>query len=456
MSVKTDLIARRDAALPRGVARTHQTLTASAARGAVLIDESGREIIDFAGGIGVMNVGHCHPAVVKAIQEQAAKLTHTCIHVATYEPYVALCERLISLFPHGERTKAFLANTGAEAVENAVKTARMHTGRQGVLCFTESFHGRTLMALSLTSKVGYKLGCGPFAPEVYRLPYPNFWKYGDGLTEPQFVERELRRFRQALVNTVAAEQLACVLMEVVQGEGGFSVVPFDYLRGLRKLCDEHKILLILDEVQSGFCRTGKWAAYQHTGVTPDLSVWAKSMGGGMPISALLGRAEVMDAGKPGTLGGTFGGNPLSCAAALAAIGAMEKEDYNAKAQRIGRFVRERLERIRQKAPAAVGDVRGLGAMVAIELSLDGDRHKPATDLAAAVVKGALEKGALFITTGTAANVIRTLPPLVITDAQLERGLTILEEEIVSRAAGASAGANGTGAAARRTPAAVAR
>ena len=244
----------------------------------MLVDLEGRELIDFASGIGVMNVGHCQPAVVEAIRQQATKLLHTCIHVATYEPYVALCEKLAELLPHGDRTKVMLVNSGAEAVENAVKIARQATNRPAIICYTEGFHGRTLMAMSLTSKYGYKIGCGPYAPEVYRLPFPNRYRYGDGLSEAVFVERELCRFRDSLINTVAAEQVAAVLLEPVQGEGGFVPVPPAYLRGLRELCDELGMMLILDEVQSGFCRTGRWAAYEHFGVVPDISTWAKVHG----------------------------------------------------------------------------------------------------------------------------------------------------------------------------------
>ncbi len=265
--------------------------TVATAQGSILVDGTGQELIDFASGIGVMTAGHCQPSVVEAIHQQAEKLLHACIHVATYEPYVALCEKLAELLPHGEQTKVMLVNSGAEAVENAIKIARQATNRPAVMCYTEGFHGRTLMAMSLTSKYGYKIGCGPYAPEIYRLPFPNHYRYGDGLSELAFVERELCRFRDSLVNTVAAEQVAAVILEVVQGEGGFVQVPAEYLRGLRRICDEHGILLILDEVQSGFCRTGRWAAYDHFGVVPDISTWAKAMGGGLPIGAVVGKAQ---------------------------------------------------------------------------------------------------------------------------------------------------------------------
>ncbi len=426
MGRNQDFMARRDAIVPRGAGRFHPLATAVSAKGAIITDAEGRELIDFAGGIGVVNVGHCDPEVVRAVQEQAATLMHTCIHVATYEPYLALCEKLAQLFPHGDKTKVLLVNTGAEAVENAVKIARQATGRPAVLCYTESFHGRTMMAMSLTSKVGYKLGCGPFAPEVYRLPYPNRTKYGPGMSEGEFVERELLRFRQALLNTVPAEHLAAVILEPVQGEGGFVPVPAAYLKALRRLCDEHGIMLIIDEVQTGFGRTGKWAAYEHYGVTPDISTWAKSMGGGMPISCVIGRAEVMDAARPGTLGGTYGGNPVACAAALATIRSMEKLNINARGEKIGRVVRDRFLAMQKRHPRLIGEVRGLGAMMAMELVIDGDMDRPNTDAATKLVGACLERGLLIVTAGSSGNIMRTLAPLVITDEQLSRGLDILD------------------------------
>lgn len=427
-----DLLARRDAVLPRGIPRVSRA-TVARARGALLEDADGRELVDFAGGIGTINAGHCRPEVVAAIRDQAETLLHTCIHVATYEPYLALCEKLVALLPHGGPTKAMLVNSGAEAVENAVKIARQATGRPAVVCFSEAFHGRTLLGMSLTSKVGTKRGCGPFAPEIYRLPFPNHYQRGDGLAVRDFVARELRHFREALVGVVAPEQVAAVLIEPVQGEGGFVPAPEGYLEGLRAICDEHGMLLVCDEVQSGFCRTGRWAAYEHWGVVPDLSVWAKSMGGGLPIGAVLGRAEVMDAALPGTIGSTFGGNPVACAAALATIRVMEEEKLCERAQEIGRRVRQRFEALRARCPL-VGDVRGLGAMVAMELVEGGDPSRPATERTAAILAACVERGLLVLPAGPHANVIRVLSPLVISDADLERGLAILEAEVLRAAA----------------------
>ncbi len=411
------LIARRSAVVSLGVGRLNG-IAASHGNGALLTDLDGKEYIDLASGIGVMNVGHSHPKVVAAIAEQSSKLQHACFHVSSYEPYVALCEKLVQLFPHGEKTKAMLVNSGAEAVENAIKIARQATGRPSIVCFTEGFHGRTLLASSLTSKVGYKIGCGPYAPEIYRLPFPNFFRYGDGLSEEAFIEREVRRLREAFANTVAADQVAAVILEPIQGEGGFNPVPSAYLQALRQVCDQHGILLILDEVQSGFCRTGRWAAYQHSDVVPDISTWAKAMGGGLPISAVVGKAEVMDRAQPGTLGGTYGGNPVACAAALAAIKVMEDESLCDRAQAIGSAVTETFEPLRNSCEGVV-DVRGVGAMMAIELRSG----------TANVVARCVERGVLVITAGTDGLVLRLLPPLVISDEQLAKALAVVAEEI---------------------------
>ncbi|NNE68884.1 MAG: aspartate aminotransferase family protein [Rhodothermales bacterium] len=425
-----NLIERRGAIVPRAVGQFAGQLVAVSASGARVRDADGNEFIDFAGGIGVMNVGHSAPEVVRAIQEQAEKLIHVSIHVATYEPYVALCEKLVELFPHGEATKAILINSGAEAVENAVKLARQATGRSGVICYSEAFHGRTLMALTLTSKTKYKTGCGPFASEVYRLPYPNHFRYGDGLPEAAFVSRELDRLEAAFLNMVSPDDVAAIILEPVQGEGGFAVAPPGYLRGLREICDRYGILMILDEVQSGFCRTGRWAAYEHAGVVPDLSTWAKSMGGGMPISALLGKASVMDAAAPSTVGGTYGGNPVSCAAALAAIGIMERDDLNGRATHIGNRIRSVFEQLQADTPL-VANIRGLGAMLAMELCHDGDPDRPATEPCRLITAACRDSGLIVLPSGAHANIIRILVPLVIEDEDLDRGLSILREAVLS-------------------------
>ncbi|MFZ1331467.1 MAG: aspartate aminotransferase family protein, partial [Flavobacteriales bacterium] len=372
-----ELINRRLSAVPTGVGMFNHA-TAAKASGAMITDVDGRELIDFAGGIGVVNAGHCPPPVVKAIQEQAAKFLHVSFNVASYEPYIALCEKLNTLLPHGGPTKTLLVTTGAEAVENAIKIARQATKRQGVLCFTDAFHGRTMMAMTLTSKVGYKPDCGPFAPEVYRTQYPNFYRYGAGRSEAEFVKAELYRLEELTHNTVAPENLAAIILEVVQGEGGFNVAPSAYLKGLRAFCDKHGILLIFDEIQSGFGRTGAWSAYEQFGVTPDLSTWAKSLGSGMPIAAVMGKAEVMDKAGPSSIGGTYIGNPISCAAALATLKYMEEIDINTKGNHVGELIRKRFETMKATY-SCIGDVRGLGAMMAMEFVKNNDPLQPDAD-----------------------------------------------------------------------------
>jgi len=440
MSKGLDLIRRRERVVSRGVGRMSD-LTVASADGAMLTDTDGREYIDFAGGIGVMNVGHCDEEVVRAIREQAGELLHASIHVGTYEPYVALCEKLVELFPHGQDTKAMLVNTGAEAVENAIKIARQATGRSGVICFTGAFHGRTLMATTLTSKVNYKTGFGPYAPEVYRIEFP-VWGQRRGITEDEATARGLERLRACFRDTVSPDNVAAIIIEPVQGEGGFYVAPAAYLHGLRTLCDEHGIMLIIDEVQTGFGRTGRWAAYEHAGVTPDLSTWAKSMGGGLPISAVIGRADVMDRAAPGTLGGTYGGNPVACAAALATIRRMEAMGLNKLAELSGVRIRERFDSIAQRVREVV-DVRGLGCMIAIELAHDGDPARPAGALVKDIIATCQERGLIVIPAGVESNVIRVLAPLIISDETLDRGLTILDDAIVhhtTQPAGAGTGA----------------
>ena len=437
MSNTARLIERRKGAIPQGVgifAGETSAVTGSAGR---LVDADGREFLDFAGGIGVVNAGHCAPEVVRAIQAQAEKLVHTCIHVATYEPYVELCEKLNALFPHGEATKTMLVNSGAEAVENAVKIARQATGKSAVFCYSGAFHGRTMMGMSLTSKTGYKLGCGPFAPEVYRLQFPNYYHFNDGLSEEAFAERELGKFHEAFSMYAPAEHVAAVILEVVQGEGGFVPVPKRYLEGLREICKEQDIMLILDEVQSGFCRTGRWAAYEHYDVKPDISTWAKSMGSGMPIGAVVGRAEVMDAARPGTIGGTYGGNPVACAASLATIRVMEEKNLNARAAAIGEKVRGRFEALKGRLDV-IGDVRGLGAMVGVEFSYHGDPTKPAGPVVRDALARARDKGVLMLPAGAHGNIMRTLSPLVISDEDLDRGLDIVEQSVIEAVQGVAA------------------
>ena len=429
MKKSEKLIARRNAIVPEGMGM-FTPLTIASGSGAVIRDVDGRSYIDFAGGIGVLNAGHCPKPVVDAVIKQTKLLLHACFPVAIYEPYVELCETLAKLLPHGKSTKVMLTNSGVEAVENAVKIARQATGRQGIICFTGGFHGRTLLGMTLTSKTGYKIGCGPFAPEVYRLPFPNYYKGGDGLSLAKFAQRELRAFEDALHTQVDATQVAAVILELVQGEGGFVIAPKEFVQGLQRLCKKHGIMLIVDEVQTGFGRTGTWAAYSHYDIIPDISTWAKSLGSGMPIGAVIGRTEVMDKTTKGTLGGTYLGNPVACAAALATITYMKKIKILQKGKQVGRTVMGFFRKLQKECPA-IGDVRGLGAMVAFELVRNGDPHQPDAELAKKLINACAGHGLLIISAGTSGNVIRVLSPLMITDAQLQRGLAILRKQLLN-------------------------
>ena len=422
-----ELMERRKAAVANGVG-VFNSATVQSATGAIITDVDGNEHIDFAGGIGVVNAGHCPQPVVEAIQQQAEKFLHTSFNVVTYEPYIELCEKLAEILPHGEKTKSMLVSTGAEAVENAIKIARQATGRQAVLCYTDAYHGRTMMAMTLTSKINYKLDCGPFAPEVYRLPFPNFYRYNDENNMDEFVELELKRLDESEHTVVNPESVAAIIVEPIQGEGGFNPIPQKYLEGLRKHCDEQGIVLIFDEVQSGFCRTGHWASWQHYGVTPDISTYAKSMGSGLPIAAVVGKAEIIDAAKPGTIGGTYIGSPLCCVSSLATIKYMEDENLNERAVKVGEIIMERMNRLKGEL-MSIGDVRGVGAMIGIEFVSNNDARQPNGELCKNVQKECSENGLIIITAGTFKNVIRILSPLVITDEQLHKGLNILEAAI---------------------------
>lgn len=421
------LFERRKNVVANGIG-IFNSATSSDAKGAIIKDADGNELLDFAGGIGVVNAGHCPPTVVEAIKEQAEKFIHTSFNVVTYEPYIELCEQLAEILPHGEKTKAMLVSTGAEAVENAVKIARQATGRQAILCYTDAFHGRTLMAMSLTSKIDYKKNCGPFAPEVYRLPFPNYYRYHGTKNPDEFADFELNRLYESAKNLVDPKNLAAIIIEPIQGEGGFNPVPQKYFEGLRRFCDEHGIILIADEIQSGFGRTGNWASWQNYNVIPDISLYAKSLGSGMPIAAILGKADIMDAAAQGTIGGTYIGNPVCCAAAIATIKLFKDQNINNKALEIGKIVLNRFEKLKNEFKE-IGDVRSVGAMTAMEFVLDGDPQKPDSEICGNIINGCAENGLIIISAGTYKNIIRILSPLVITIEQLNKGLDILEEEI---------------------------
>jgi 4-aminobutyrate aminotransferase / (S)-3-amino-2-methylpropionate transaminase / 5-aminovalerate transaminase len=409
MSITSDVHELRERYVSRGVATP--PIVVAGAEGARITDDDGRSYLDFAGGIGCQNLGHGPADVVAAIHEQVDRYLHQCFMVGMYEPYVAVCRRLAQLFPGpGEDYKSVLVNSGAEAVENAIKIARVATGRPAVIAFDRAFHGRTLLTMTLTSKVTYKRGFGPFAPEVYRSVAP----YGPaGITADDAIEG-LRRLLQSEVDP---ESVACVVLEPVQGEGGFVPMPLDFPSKLKAVCAAHGILYVDDEVQAGVGRTGPVWAIEHYGVEPDLLVSGKSLGGGLPLAAVTGRAELMDAVHPGGLGGTFGGNPVACAAAAVVLDAVAAPAFRERAERLGARMRSRLDAIAGEL-GSVTDVRGLGPMLAIELS-DGA-------LAAATVAAARARGLLLLTCGLHGNVIRLLPPITISDEDAGLGLDILE------------------------------
>jgi 4-aminobutyrate aminotransferase / (S)-3-amino-2-methylpropionate transaminase / 5-aminovalerate transaminase len=420
------LMARREAAIPRGPANA-TPIFATRAEGAVVEDVDGNRFIDFAGGIGCLNIGHRSPRVVSAIREQLEKHLHLCFAVTPYEGYIAVAEKLNSLAPGAFAKKTILLNSGAEAIENAIKIARAYTKRPAIICFEDAFHGRTLLTMSLTSKTHpYKAGFQPFASDIYRIPFAYPYRNAAGTTAGEFAHH----LEDAFKRLVAPESVAAVITEPVLGEGGFVVPPPDYFKLLQSICRRHGILFIADEVQSGFGRTGKWFASEHFGIDPDLITTAKSMGGGMPIAAVTGRAEIMDAPGPGSLGGTYCGHPLSCAAALAAIETIEKEGLLSRSTAIGeRF--EKRARAWQKKWALIGDVRGLGGMCAMELVRNGETREPADTETKEIAKDCYEHGLIIITAGTFNNVIRILVPLVVTAEQLDEGFDVLETALAN-------------------------
>ena len=423
-----ELMARRQEFVARGVASTMNVFAAKA-DGAIIEDVDGNQYIDFAGGIGVMNIGHARPEVTRAIAEQAARFTHTCFSVMMYEPYVALAERLVKLTPGEFPKKALFFNSGAEAVENAVKIARWATSRPAIIVFDNAFHGRTLMTMTMTSKVKpYKYRFGPYAPEVYRAPYP--YPYRMNMTPQEASEFCIQELERMFNAEVAPDQVAAIVVEPVQGEGGFMVAPPGFLHALKTVCEKYDILFVADEIQSGFCRTGRMFAVEHDGVAPDLIIIAKSMGAGMPISGVIGRAEIMDAPPPGTLGGTYSGNPVACAAALAVLDLYENDDLAARSREIGQVVTRRFLKLQAQFPI-VGDVRGLGGMVAMELVKDRTTKEPDSHAASEVLAAAHHRGLVLIKAGMYDNVLRVLVPLCVTGEQLNKGLDIFEAALAT-------------------------
>lgn len=411
------LMARRRAVLPAGLGQTHEVF-AERAEGAEIWDVEGKRYIDFAGGIAVLNTGHRHPKVVAAVKAQLDKLHHTCFQVLAYEPYVALAERLCAKAPGDFAKKAFFLSSGAEAVENAIKIARAATGRQAVIAFGGGFHGRTLLGMALTGKVApYKAGFGPFPAEIYHAEYPNALH---GVS----VDDALRSVHHIFKYDVEPERVAAIILEPVQGEGGFYVAPFDFARALREICDRHGIVLIADEVQTGAGRTGTWLACEQWGVAPDVITMAKSIAGGFPLSAVIGKAKIMDKPLPGGLGSTYAGHPLACAAALAVLDVFDEEQLLDRARAIGERLRSGLTAL-MRQHREILDVRGLGAMIAFELFEDGDIRRPAADLTKRLCTEALARGLVLLSCGLYANVIRILVPLTASDALLDEGLAII-------------------------------
>ena len=418
------LLARRAKAVPRGVPAV-TPIAVVHAEGSVLTDADGNRLIDFGGGIGVVNTGHRHPGVVEAVRTQLDRFAHVCFPVSTYEPYVELAERLNRLTPGTHEKRTFFVNSGAEAVENAVKVARYFTGRQAVLCFDHGFHGRTNLTMALTAKVmPYKKGFGPFAPEVYRIPYPYCYRCAEGPSGGRCCLADTARLEQILATTVDPGSVAAIIMELELGEGGFVPAPVEYVQTLAAFAKQHGILFIADEIQTGFGRTGKLFASEHYGLVPDLMTTAKSLAGGLPLAAVTGRADVMEAPHVGGLGGTYGGNPLACAAALAVLDAMEAERIPAHAQRTGDRVKARFRQWAEQFPC-IGDVRGLGAMVGLELVTDRESRTPDKALTGRVLAAALERGLVLLSAGTFSNTIRVLAPLTADDAIIDEGLDVM-------------------------------
>jgi len=417
-----EILARKAGAVAAAVDPVHGLVIASG-RGATLTDVDGNTYVDFTGGIGCLNVGHAHPRVIAAAQEQLERFFHTDFAIVPYETYIELAERLCALAPISAPVKAAFFNAGTEAVENAAKFARAYTKRPALIAFEGGFHGRTLLSLTLTSKTAYKEGLGPFAPEVYRVPFPYEYRGIDARSALDALER-------ALVTQVAPESVAAIFLELVQGEGGFVPAPQEFVEGVRAICDRHGILLVFDEVQTGFARTGRMFAAEHYGVEPDLVTMAKSIAGGLPLSGVIGRAEVMDALSSSGIGGTYVGNPVAQAAALAVLDVIEDEHLVERANEIGEGIRSRMLAWQERWPE-IGDVRGLGAMLAVELVGDRATKAPAPNLAADVLAEARSRGLLLLKAGIYGNCLRVLVPLVITEAELDEALSVWEETFES-------------------------
>ncbi len=422
------LVARREAATARGAAKL-TPIAIEQASGAVVTDVDGNVLLDFAGGIGVLAAGHCPPTVVNALKNQAEQLIHLCAIVGTYEPFVEVAEMLNALTPGDFPKKTVLLNSGAEALETCVKISRAHTGRAAVVVFEGAYHGRTNLTLAMTSKYGlFKKGFGPFAPEIYRLPFPNLYRRPAGMSEEDYIDDCIARLENAMVAQVDPSAIAAIVIEPVQGEGGFLPAPVRFLQRIREICDEYGIVMVADEVQCGFGRTGRLFAIEHYGITPDLIATAKSLAAGMPLAAVTGRAEIMDGPHPGGLGGTYSGNPLACVAAIEAMKMISDPAFLARAEQVGARIREHLLALQAEVPL-VGDVRGVGAMMLMELVTDRATKTPAVQETLDVTLEALQRGLICIRAGLYSNCIRFLPPLNIPDDQLDEGMAVVGEAL---------------------------
>ncbi len=423
-----EIAARREAATARGAAKA-SSIVVTAAQGAAVTDADGNTLLDFAGGIGVLAVGHCPPTVVAAIQDQAAKLIHMCAIVGTYETFVEAAELMNEITPGDFPKKTVFMNSGAEAVETAINIARARTGRAGIIVFEGAYHGRTNLTLSMTSKYGlFKKGFGPFAPEIYRLPFPNLYRRPASMTEEEYLDDCIARLDNALIAQVDPSAVAAIVVETVQGEGGFIPVPPLFLQRIREICTEHGIVMISDEIQCGFGRTGKLFAVEHYGIAPDLITTAKSLAAGMPLSAVTGRAEIMDAPHPGGLGGTYSGNPIACAAAIETIKLIRQPEFLARAEAVGARMRQHLVAIDRES-TLVDNVRGLGPMLLIELVTNPLSKQPAAAQTLEIVNAALKRGVISIRAGLYSNCIRFLPPLNITDEQIDEGMSVIADAV---------------------------
>ncbi|MFT8320414.1 MAG: 4-aminobutyrate--2-oxoglutarate transaminase [Bacillus sp. (in: firmicutes)] len=419
------MLARKEKVVPRGPFNTVPAF-ADYGEGALLTDVDGNTFLDFAGAIGTLNVGHRPQQVVDRLKEQMDKYIHTCFNVMMYEPYIELAEQLARITPGKHDKKVFFANSGAEAVENAIKIARKYTKKKGIISFERGYHGRTLLTMSLTSKVKpYKFQFGPFAPETYRISHPYYYRNPEGMTDEQVDRELLKRLEDFFITEVPSEEIAAIVIEPVQGEGGFIVPSKAFMKGLKAICEKHAILFIADEIQSGFGRTGTMFAIEQFDVIPDLITISKSLGAGLPISAVVGKSEIMDAPSPGEIGGTYGGSPLGCVAALEVIKIIESEDLNKRSKIIGNRIKERFQDW-QKSYPQIGDIRGLGSMIAMEFVKNPITKEPDKEVVNKIISLAQQRGLILLNAGIYSSCIRILVPLVITDEQLEEGLDVLE------------------------------